>query len=225
MSKWIVSLCLITTIILLGCEKKNESSQKFKKESPQLDETPNKTVSPQSNKKTDETPVTKHETEDTSAKKTSEKHKDGNAAVSTGELWKIYKESRTEADKAKELGDYKKSIDLMLKGADAAIKLERPDLAAWQYNNAAKHAIDYYRAETNYLERMKKAAEIKDNGEKSTFKKETKSIMSSKFSILEDAEAYLSSAKKYDEVKSDPKRVAVIESNMKFIKEMRSIIE
>lgn len=211
MNKWIVSICLMATISLFGCEKKETSSQQIKKESPVLVDTPNKLNNVQSNKKTDKTPV--------------EKHESGNTVVSTGELWKIYKDCRTEAEKAKEQGDYKMSIDLMLNGAEAAIKLERPDLAAWQYNNAAKHAIDYYKAETKYLERMKRAAEIKDNGEKSAYKKETKSIMSSKFSILDDAEEYLSSATKYDQMKSDPKRVSAIESNMTFIAEMRSIIE
>jgi hypothetical protein len=59
----------------------------------------------------------------------------------------------------------------MLKGAEAAIKLEKPGIAAWQYNNAAKHAIDYYKNETRYQERYQKAKEIKQVDEKTALKK------------------------------------------------------
>lgn len=225
MNKLIISLCFIVTISLYSCEKREKSSPQPQKESQKLDNTENEHNNVQNSKKSDEASVDNSKVLNASINKTSETPKPGNEVVRTENLWNIYRKCKTGAEKAKEHGDYKKSIELTLQGADAAIKLKRPDIAAWQYNNAAKHAIDYYIAETKFQERMRKAAEIKDSEKKSALKKETKSIMNSNLSILEEAETYLSSAKKYDEVKSDPKRVSAIKSNMNFIKEMRSIIE
>ncbi|MBN1603560.1 MAG: hypothetical protein JW915_18260 [Chitinispirillaceae bacterium] len=225
MNKLITTLSLITIISLFGCEKEKGSSQQLQKEPSKLTDTPNNLRNVERSESTDDKPVGKRESMDATTENSIEKYETELANVSTAELWKIYKESKIEADKAKEQGNYRQSIDLMLKGAEAAIKLERPGIAAWQYNNAAKHAIDYYKAETGYQERMQKGAQIKQVDENIAFKKETKSIMINKFTILEDAEKYLSAATKYNEMESDPKRISVIKSNMDFIKEMASIIE
>lgn len=225
MNKWITALCLITIISLFGCEKKKESSQQHQKEPSILNDNPDNLRNKERSKSTNDKSAGEQESIDATTENGIEKYKTELANVSTAELWKIYKESKIEADKAKEQGNYEQSINLMLKGAEAAIKLERPGIAAWQYNNAAKHAIDFYKAETGYQERMQKVAQIKQVDEQIAFKRETKSIMSNKFTILKDAEKYLSAATKYNEMESDPKRASVIKSNMDFITEMVSIIE
>jgi hypothetical protein len=217
MAKWIVPICMISLISFTGCGNKKEETQKFRKEPPKLNDAPDelrnlKIDKPvKTEKKETKTDVSQHETE--------------LAELSVGELWKVYKQCRTDAEKEKEQGNFKESIALMLKGAEAAIKLEKPGIAAWQFNNAAKHAIDYFKSETGYSERMAKLTGMKHGDEKNAFRDESKLIMKDKFNILENAEKYLNSAKKYNEMENDPERVSAIESNMRFIKDIASFIE
>ncbi len=144
--------------------------------------------------------------------------------LSTGELWKVYKECKAKANDLKDNGKFKKSIDEILVGAEAAILLKREDIASWQYNNAGKHSIDWFKNECDYSARMKKIESMKPSDEKVKYVKETKELLKKKMDILKDASAYLKKAKKHDAVKSDSKRKSIIESNEQFVKSIEAFI-
>lgn len=144
--------------------------------------------------------------------------------LSTADLWKVYKECRTKANDLKDNGKYKESIGELLTGAEAAVLLKREDIASWQYNNAGKHAIDWFKKDSEYADRMRKIESMKPSDEKIEYIKETKNLVRKKMSILKDASGYLKEAKKLDAVKSDSKRKSLIESNEQFIKSIEAFI-
>ena len=139
MNKLIISLCFIVTISLYSCEKREKSSPQPQKESQKLDNTENKHNNVQNSKKSDEASVDNSKVLNASINKTSETPKPGNEVVRTENLWNIYRKCKTGAEKAKEHGDYKKSIELTLQGADAQQIKDRYCGSA--VYNATKHAI------------------------------------------------------------------------------------
>ncbi len=213
MAKWIVSICVMSLIFLGGCG--NKEVKQVEKEPTLIKQVP--------------TDILSQETEDPAEKPKDPVYKlrftSELADLGEGELWKVYKECRTRADKAKNRERYQESINLLLKGAEAAIKLEKPGIASWQFNNAAKHAIEYYQAESEYKKRMRKLTKIKHGDEKIAYKKDTKTIMKDYFKILKEAEGYLNAATKYNEMDNDSERVSAIESNMGFVKEIEGFLE
>ncbi len=145
--------------------------------------------------------------------------------LSTGELWAAYKKGRADAASQKKAGNLDKSIVSLLTAAKAAEKLDRPDLASWQYNNAGKQAIDAFRNETDYTKRMGKINTMKSGTEKIVYLKETRAALSGKMAILKDADKYLNKAEALNKKKRDKSRTRAIASNQAFIEKMKSFLD
>lgn len=61
--------------------------------------------------------------------------------LNNSELWSAYNSARASAQKAAEDNRRRTAIDSLLMAGEAALLLNRPDIASWQFNNAAHHVI------------------------------------------------------------------------------------
>ncbi len=121
--------------------------------------------------------------------------------LSVGDLWTTYKSARAEAKTLKANGNLEKSIEKLLLAAECTMKLNRPDVAAWQFNNAGKQAIDLFVEKTGY----------------SSYKSVHQSLYEQHKAILLQGKSYLNKAKEMDDKESDAKRTDMIERNLNFI--------
>ncbi len=126
------------------------------------------------------------------------------ASLSVGELWATYKAARAEAKTLKADGNLQKSIEKLLLAAECTVKLNRPDVAAWQFNNAGKQAIDLFVEKTGYA----------------GYKKVHQSLYNQNRAILEKGLTYLKKAQEMDDKESDAKRADLIRRNLLYIENL-----
>lgn len=141
-------------------------------------------------------------------------------------LWERYKAARADAKEQIALSNLNESIDALLLAAECAVALERHDIAAWQFNNAAKSSIDLFKKITDYEKRESMAREMKRGETKNAYIEETRQIFKKDKTLLIAALQYLKEAKKHDDLvlrndekrKERKEREEAIEGNFAFIK-------
>ena len=104
------------------------------------------------------------------------------------------------------------------------MELERSGIAAWQYNNAAKHAIEYFYKKTDYERRIIKLNLMAYGSGKIAYLRQTKDLVRENWSILEEADDYLKKAARLNRKAPDSRRTSVIKSNRRFITQMRNFM-
>jgi len=144
---------------------------------------------------------------------------------SIAELWVAYKKARKESQKYMDKNEFDKSIKSLLKAGDFAKKLNESGIASWQFNNAAKHAIDKFRTITNYTARMDSLNTMKFGEVKIKLKKSTVSIIKNNMETLEMAKGYLEEALELDSMQTDSKRYKIIQNNIDFINNMYLFVQ
>jgi hypothetical protein len=144
--------------------------------------------------------------------------------LGTARLWKEYRQARSRGTTLKDSGRYAESIYTLVIAARCAEKLERPDLAAWQLNNAAKHGIDAFKAITRYGETMAEIEAMKPGKAKVEAVSEVRQRFAEYLAELDRAEEYLLEAGLLNADTSCPERTRVIASNLRFIAFIRSFI-
>ncbi|MBF0432328.1 MAG: hypothetical protein HQK83_13670 [Fibrobacteria bacterium] len=137
--------------------------------------------------------------------------------LSKAELWAKFKSSREKADSFKKSGNYSKSIQSLVFAAGCAVKLEEPGMASWQFNNAAKHSIDFFRQQSHYDEYVSNLNTMKPSEEKAKYIQVFHNKLKKEYSLLEAADYYLKKARALDQQEHDKKRESVIMSNQGFI--------
>ncbi|MBD3420865.1 MAG: hypothetical protein GF398_12165 [Chitinivibrionales bacterium] len=147
------------------------------------------------------------------------------SGLSIGELWEKYRTSRQTAKQFEKQKAYDKAVGQYLLAAECAQQLEKPGIAAWQYNNAGKNAIDQFRKMTDYTQRMKSIESMEKGAEKIAYIKESRQKLEGNMGMLEQARTYLGDAHKADNADPEPGRKKIIESNLNFIKEITRFIE
>ena len=148
-----------------------------------------------------------------------------NAQVpSISELWDTYKKSKTEATSDYDSGDIQAMVKNFAASADAAIELSRDDLAAWQLNNVGHYSIEEFTQRTDYQERVRTLAIMKDQTQRDTYYNETKQVFKQKYHLLKSSEPYLNKARRLDRKYKRSDRTDAIKSNLSFIKWVKDFL-
>lgn len=145
--------------------------------------------------------------------------------LSKNERWEIYRTLREKSRMFLERGDFDSTIQALVKAGEQAVELERPDIASWQYNNAGKTAIDWFKKKTNYDVRMQKLIELKDKTNRREYLVDTIDILKREMKTIDHASSFLSLAEKLNKKKPDEKRSKVIASNLLFVGEIKKLTE
>ena len=231
-------LCAVIIFSLLSCSKKKEEKTKFEKFQEKIEkdlssENDNqqqysledsvevvvkeeKIEIEKSSKKPDPSQVKPEET----TEKVTE-----NKVSNPSLLWQKYKKAKEELEVAKKQDSLPDIIQALQKASTFALELDRADIAAWQMNNICYYSIEHFKKNTKFDYRMERLNEMPSSKEKRQFYQETKEIMKSEFTILNQAKPFLQEAKKFDQQKPDEKRTRIIENNKTFIEEIEKMIQ
>ncbi len=145
--------------------------------------------------------------------------------LSKSELWAKYKQARKKAYEYNEKGMLKKAAKELLLSAECAELIDRQDIAAWQYNNVGKQEIDIFKSKTEYDKRMNRIGSMEYGDKKTEYIAKCKKVMSDNINILDRSLGYLEKAKDLDAIKTDNKRLKMIESNIRFIIQLKRFLE
>ena len=148
-----------------------------------------------------------------------------NAKVpSISELWDSYKKCKTEAEADYENGDIQAMVKNFTASANAAVKLSRDDLAAWQLNNIGHYSIEEFTQRTDYQERVRTLAIMKDQTQRDAYYSETKQVFKQNYHLLKSAEPYLNKARRLDRKYKRSVRTDAIKNNLSFIKWVKEFL-
>jgi hypothetical protein len=203
-------ITMLLCFVLLICCAENDKESKEVKEPVQKEKTPEvKKVVEEETKietvKVDEKIIP------TEKQKITEEKTDGN-------LWAAYNAAKAAAEEAKEDGDIETAIKELLRAANYAKKLNRPEIAAWQLNNIGYYSIQKFREVTDYDNRMAKLNSMKPGKQKEEYLNETMSLLKRNKSLLTSAKPHLKEAQEIDNKLEESNRTEVIKSNLEFIK-------
>ncbi len=166
--------------------------------------------------------------ETTKGKKTNiieENPKLSNTTVpSISDLWDTYKKCKIEAETDYKNGDIKAMIKNFVTSANAAIELSREDLASWQLNNIGHYSIMEFKKRTDYQERVRTLAIMKDQTQRNAYYNETKQIFKQNYYLIKNSEPYLEKARRLDRKYKRSDRTETIKSNLKFIQWVKEFL-
>lgn len=146
-------------------------------------------------------------------------------AQNVSERWATYNSSRAQSKTDIANKDYLSAIDNLLLAGETTIKLERPDIAAWQFNNAGKCAIDYFSQKVEYQKRVAKINRMPHGDEKTAYMKECQTAYEKEMEVLVYGKLYLDLAEDLNEDDYQKGRFSAISNNKQFIKEVMSFTE
>jgi hypothetical protein len=149
---------------------------------------------------------------------------DGAKVPSISELWNSYKKCKAEAEIDYENGDIEKMVKNFIASADAAIELSRDDLAAWQFNNLGHYSIEEFKKRTDYQNRVRTLAIMKNQIERDAYYNETKQIFRQNYHLLKDSEPYLKKARRLDRKYKRSGRTEAIRNNLSFIQWVKEFL-
>lgn len=102
------------------------------------------------------------------------------------ELWAKYKELKSNT-----YADVTLTVQNHLAIADVAKQLNRNDIAAWNYNNAAYVLIKEFRKQTNYTEFNKQISKAKSGEPRKAKRNEFRDVLGAHWGLLAEAQEYL----------------------------------
>jgi hypothetical protein len=144
---------------------------------------------------------------------------------SEAELWKAYNTAKARLQQAQDDADYETMVASLLDAAACAEALDRPGIAAWQYNNIGYYAIVEFKRVTDYQKRMDTLQEMKPGEEKRDYLHETRAILKKHMFLLEHGFMYLQKAETMESELNNSDRKAKIESNKQFIRWVQAFTE
>jgi hypothetical protein len=217
-----ITILLLIALYLFGCGNQEQAKGTVDRSSP--------APSTSREEAAQDTPaVTKNETHSIPAASipatsTEEPRTSIEPGQSETELWSCYRKARARAQEYEDRHEFTRSIEELLQAANCALKLERPDIAAWQYNNAAKQGIDYFIKKTSYRKRIARIGRLRHGSDKDTYIEECRTSFREHWPILEQARMHLDKALELHQKDQDPQRRSVIRSNRSFVAEVEALI-
>ena len=138
-----------------------------------------------------------------------------------------YKKARYDYNEAKYKEDFDLIVSSLKKYIECAMKLNRIEVATWQYNNLAYYNIMEFCYRTDYGNRKDIIYKMKNGIEKDKYIEECKDIFLSEYMFIGDAHKYIIQAdilnKSCEIINKD--RTKYIKNNMNFIKEINRFLE
>ncbi len=212
---------VLIVFIFLSCQKNNENKSEFQEIEPETYHSSNEN-SDNSNavKHDDKTSIT--DTAETSSKQVVEKLPkikpvEYSQVISEADLWSAYNQARDEITQYKENGDFDSLLKSLNKAASVAQKLNRPDIASWQYNNIGFYSINEFKKRTEYASRMKDLEIMPYGDEKVLYVQETRDKINSEIDLLKSARESLYDAMELNNQAPDKNREKIIDSNLQFV--------
>lgn len=145
--------------------------------------------------------------------------------MTKAELWEKYNNSRQEVNLYKENWDFEKLINSLNQTAEISQKLQRPDIASWQFNNIGYYSIVEFKRRTDYNNRFKDIEAMPYGQEKIQFINETKEIFRREMDLLTSAQESLYDAIEIDNLAPDKERQKIINSNINYINSVKNFIK
>jgi len=223
----ILILCLITTFYFCGKNKEEQSVKEINlKPQPKVEVIPQTKVEPVSEPtKTEETKQV--DPEKKQVEKIIEKTTDNisEKEITSAQLWQKYRESREASKEALNNSQFQQAIDRLKVAAINAEKLDRGDLAAWQYNNIGYYSILEFKGITNYDYRLHQLRAITEKEANKQYLADTKKVFNDNIKILRDAKIHLERALEIDASYTEKNRTEKIKSNLQFINWIENFIK
>ena len=144
--------------------------------------------------------------------------------MNESELWDVYNQSKAMITRYKDEWDFANLINELNRTAQVAQKLNRPDIASWQYNNIGYYSITEFKKRTDYNSRMQDLQIMPYNKEKEIYLQETREKLRSEIALLEAARESLYDAIELNSQSPDKDREAIINSNLNFINNINEFI-
>lgn len=145
--------------------------------------------------------------------------------LTTDKLWALYNESRAKVKAAEKNEDYEEMSKYSYEAAIYANALERIDIEAWQYNNAAFYLIKEFKAKTDYEQEMAHLNNLELKSEILDYREKMKKKFHKEKRLLSKAEGYLQKAQEIDGILDVSERTKVIAKNMQFVKDVLTLLE
>lgn len=139
-------------------------------------------------------------------------------------LWDLYRSAKDAVKEAEANNDYIKQTQHLLEAAEFANALQRYDIEAWQYNNAAYALIQGFKEKTDYLALMDKLNNLELLSEIMEYRKETRILMSKEKELLIEANSYLLKANEIDDKLEASSRTTIIANNILFVNDVLSFL-
>ncbi len=212
---------VLIVFIFLSCQKNNENKSEFQEIEPETYHSSNEN-SDNSNAVKNDDNTSKTDTAETSSEQIVEKLPkikpvEYSQVTSEADLWSAYNQARDEITQYKENGDFDSLLISLNKAASIAQKLNRPDIASWQYNNIGFYSINEFKKRTDYASRMKDLEIMPYGDEKVLYVQETKDKINSELDLLKSARESLYDAMELNNQSPDKNREKIIDSNLQFV--------
>ena len=140
-------------------------------------------------------------------------------------LWSSYRSAKDAVKEAEAESDRRKQTKHLLEAAEFANALQRYDIEAWQYNNAAYALIQDFKEKTEYMSVMDALNKLELKSEIMAYRKETRTLMSEEKELLFEANIYLVKAKEIDEKLKESSRTTIIVNNILFVNDVLSFLD
>jgi hypothetical protein len=224
---------IIITCLFLGCQnKQSQQSAKSENESIQIAEE-QKTESEKEIKQEETEKTSKQDDGDTKKnteinEEETEKYTNSEEEekwLSTERLWKMYNESRAKTKAAEKKDDFEEMSKYSHESAVYANALERNDIEAWQYNNAAYYLIKAFKQKTNYQDEMNTLNNLELKVDILEFREEMKQKFRQEQRLLSKADGYLVKAKEVDDKLEVSDRTKMIANNMLFVSDVLGLLD
>lgn len=145
--------------------------------------------------------------------------------TSIAELWHTYKSSKRIAEESLEKGDLSNTVKNLAIAGNCALKLGRPEIAAWQFNNIGHYSIEEFKKLTDCDNRLRTLAQMEIDSVKIKLLAETKNIFRKHIDLLLNSQKHLQRAQIIDDELAESWRTEVIESNVEFINWVQEFIK
>jgi len=206
-------LFTITVLLIIGCNSKKSDTEQELLESLKVERNTENVSEPESQPIVEQT---KEQPQEIIEKE---------VLVDKASLWSSYRLAKDMVKEAEIDNDYKKQAKYLLEAAKFANALQRFDIEAWQYNNAAYALIKDFKEKTNYLSVMDKLNSLELKSEIVEYRKEARMFMSNEKELLTEAAKHLAKAKEIDNELESSSRTTTIASNNLFVNDVLSFLD
>lgn len=238
MYRCITIAILVFTLTLTFCGKKEVKQEETKSNTQIEQKQPEKTTEPTENKsrETKRDEATPEKSQTSPENKTRETKRDqeiskepekgpGLSQMKESDLWQFYNQNKAKAKIAIENNKVDDIVYYFEKAGEAATQLNRPDIAAWQYNNIGYHLIEHFKKETDYDSRLSILNQMPAGKEKTEYHNNLKSLFSKNINNIKNAKSNLIKAKEIDDKLEASNRTNIIANNINFTNYIESFVK
>lgn len=208
-----LSIIVLATALIFGCQTKKEEIK-----SEQVDSNnKNETEAVQDSITKQPHPEIAETSQEDNANEVKKNEKADEKWLSEQKLWNLYNASKAKVNEAEKNNNLEDMSKFSHEAAIYAKALNKPDIEAWQYNNAAYYLIKEFKTRTNYQVKMDSLNSLQQKHEIEDYKQELQKNFRQETRLLSKAEGYLKKAKDIDDKLKKSDRTRIISNNISFV--------